>query len=437
MNTLFIRAFGCFSRIIASAFFALCAVIAVAPSHAVIGANDNAPAATVLLPYFEIDLANGSGPQTSIRISNTSATAVLANVTLWTDWGIPTKSFNVYLTGYDTSEIDLRLIFKGHLPRTATAGQDPTNVISPQGNLSQDINFASCGGILPYTTLMPAAEVAALRAAHTGASSTTFGGSCGGKNHGDGRARGYVTIDVVNQCTLLNPSSPGYFVAGGQGIATNQNVLVASYTTIDRDNNFSTTEALVHVEASPTDPISSTPGNITFYSRFVGGNASDNREPLGTVWNARYANGGVYTGGTHLLVWQDPLQTVTPVACGNTAAPFPLRLGELLAFDEQEEVAVSPTADFGGSIPGAGAGAFELVAQRVVTTPLSPFTFGHMILNFNQFTGQTGTAGGSITARRQAVVSVQTSSTGRFAISTGAVRLFSASQPLIEQIIYR
>jgi len=401
-----------------------CAVLAgliALPAQAVIGAHDNVPAATLLLPYFELDLNDGNGPQTSIRLSNSSATAILANVTLWTDWGIPTKSFLIYLVGYDTSEIDLRLVFKGHLPRTASAGQDPTDKISPKGPLSQDINFASCSGILPYTTLLPAAEVSALRNAHTGLASATFGGSCGGKNYGDGLARGYVTIDTVNNCTLRNPSIAGYFGAGGSGDATNQNVMTASVTTINRVQNSATTDPLVHIEASFNNPITSTSGQPTFYGRLVANTAVDNREPAGTVWNARYLTGGLFTGGTSIIAWQDPGQVVTPVACGNTAAPFPLSLGQVVAFDEQEHVAVSPTSSL-PPIPSGGATSFPVVAQRVASASLSPFSFGHLLLNFNQYTGN------AVTTRRQSVVGVQHDASGRFSASTGAVRLFSADQ---------
>ena len=36
-------------------------VLPVAPANAVIGTIDNVPAATLLLPYFEVDLANPNG----------------------------------------------------------------------------------------------------------------------------------------------------------------------------------------------------------------------------------------------------------------------------------------------------------------------------------------------------------------------------------------
>jgi hypothetical protein len=412
-------------------------LVLIQPAQAVIGAGDNVPAATLLLPHFEVDLNSDTGPQTSVRLSNASASAVLAHVTLWTDWGIPTRSFMLYLTGYDTSEIDLRLVFKGHLPRTASVGQDPepADQISPQGLLSQDINFASCNGMLPYTTLLPAADVTALRNAHTGVASTTFGGACGGKNYGDGRARGYVTINTTSQCTAVHPTSAGYFINGGSGIATNQNVLIGTSTAIDRSQGTASSEPLVHIEASSTNPISSTSGEPTFYGSLLGNSAADNREPLGTVWNARYLNGGSFTGGTRFTVWQDPGQVVTPAACGTTPAPFPLSLGEVIAFDEQEQAAVSPAID---SRPvSSAAGAFSVVSQKISTVPLTPFSFGHMILNFNQFTGQTSNSSGAISARRQAFVSVDHRATGRFSTSTGAVRLNSADQPLDSQPRYR
>ena len=55
--------------------------------------------------------------------------------------------------------INLRdILANGILPRTASDGQDPADTISPQGPFSQDINFASCTGLLPPPTL-PAAFV--------------------------------------------------------------------------------------------------------------------------------------------------------------------------------------------------------------------------------------------------------------------------------------
>src|SRR6187549_255511 len=118
-------------------------------AQAVIATVDDVPAATLLLPYFEVDLANENGVNTLFSINNASATAILAHVVLWTDLSVPTFDFNIYLTGYDVQTISIRDIFHGIVPRTASDGQDPTDTISPQGTFSQDINFASCTGQLP------------------------------------------------------------------------------------------------------------------------------------------------------------------------------------------------------------------------------------------------------------------------------------------------
>src|SRR3954462_6397294 len=130
------------------------------------------PAATLLLPYFEVDLGPSAGQTTLFSINNASATAALAHVVVWTDLSVPVLDFNVYLTGYDVQTINLRdVIVNGMLPRTASAGQDPTAPLSPKGTFSQDINFASCQGLLPPPPL-PADFVAHLQASLTGHPST-------------------------------------------------------------------------------------------------------------------------------------------------------------------------------------------------------------------------------------------------------------------------
>src|SRR5690242_2352972 len=76
------------------------------------------PAATLLLPYFEVDLANKLGRTTQFTINNASATAILAHVTVWSDLAVPVLVFNVYLTGYDVQTIDMRDILQtGVMPK--------------------------------------------------------------------------------------------------------------------------------------------------------------------------------------------------------------------------------------------------------------------------------------------------------------------------------
>ena len=92
---------------------------------------DDVPAATLLLPYFEVDLTNLNGVNTLFSINNASNTAAVAHVTLWTDESIPTLDFDVYLTGFDVQTISLRDIFNGVLPRTADVGIDPDAAVLP------------------------------------------------------------------------------------------------------------------------------------------------------------------------------------------------------------------------------------------------------------------------------------------------------------------
>ncbi|HEX2224565.1 MAG TPA: hypothetical protein VHN15_10200, partial [Thermoanaerobaculia bacterium] len=200
-----------------------------APAAADIGTVDDVPAATLLLPYFDVDLDNPQGITTLFSVNNASATAVLAHVVLWSDLSVPVLDFNVYLTGYDVQTINLRdILVSGLMPRTASDAQDPADTISPQGRFSQDINFASCAGQLPLPNL-PAAFITHLQNALTGQSSTVLGNRCAGQNKGDRIARGYVTVDTVSNCTLRFPGDAGYFAAGGSGDATNQNVLWGDY----------------------------------------------------------------------------------------------------------------------------------------------------------------------------------------------------------------
>ncbi|HXO21059.1 MAG TPA: hypothetical protein VOA87_14180, partial [Thermoanaerobaculia bacterium] len=222
------------------------------PAGAVICTIDDVPAATLLLPYFEVDLANPNGVTTLFSVDNAAAAAVLAHVVIWSDLSVPVLDFNIYLTGYDVQQINLRdLIVNGLIPQTASAGQDPNDTISPKGVFSQDINFASCNGQLPPPNL-PASFITHLQNSLTGQFSAILGG-CAGQNFGDNIARGYVTVDTVNNCTLRFPGDVGYFAAGGTGDATDQNVLWGDYVYFNSSTNRADGETLVHIEASSTN----------------------------------------------------------------------------------------------------------------------------------------------------------------------------------------
>ncbi len=368
-----------------------------------------APAATLLLPYFEVDLRRDNGVNTVFTVNNASNRAVLAHVTLWSDLSVPTFDFNIYLTGYDAEVIDLRQLFvNGFIPANASDGQDPVDTISPQGAYSQDLDFTSCQGQLPLPAV-PVFLLSHITAAHTGQASPIFGGLCSGRNLGDRIARGYITVDTVTNCTLRFPTDEGYFGIGGD--ATDQNVLFGDVLYTDVRSRKAVEATLVHLQADAGHPSTSTAGSYTFYGRYTGWNGSDHREPLPTNFAVRY-NAATETT-TDLLVWRDSKQLVTPFVCGALPTVFPLGQEEIVAFDEQENPTVIVDQPFTAE------------AQRVrvdgASLPVLADT-GWLYLNLNL----AGTAPPADPNAAQAWVSKWTDLGGRVRVGSDAIQLDNA-----------
>jgi hypothetical protein len=373
------------------------------------------PAATLLLPYFEVDLANPTGVTTLFSINNTSANAILAHVVVWSDLSVPVFLFNVYLTGYDVQAINLADIFvRGALPQTASAGQDPNDTISPQGTLSQDINFASCQGQLPTGTL-PATFITHLQTALTGQFSSLLGG-CAGLAYGDNIARGYITVDTVNNCTLRFPGDAGYFAGDGTGDATDQNVLAGDYYYVNSGTNRADGDTLVHIQADPIDPETSASGQYTFYGRYVNWTAIDHRQPLATTFFARYLNGGPFSGGTNMATWRDSKVRQGAFKCGTPPAWYPLTQARMVIFDEQEHPSIpSPSI-----LPFPAAAESTKVGGAALPTP---FNFGWILYDLN---ATAGTAPPEDPLAQQAWMTVIFSALGRYSIGFSATQLDTA-----------
>ncbi|AVP96367.1 hypothetical protein C7S18_03800 [Ahniella affigens] len=299
-----------------------------------------------MVPYFEVSRETNDPRNTLVEIYNTSATAVLAHVTLWTDVGIPAHTFNVYLTGYDQQTLNLREILIGGLPRTASAGQDPTNTISRKGVFSQDINFASCSGQLPDGAIS-SVPPDLFRALSGQAAPDIFAGQCGGRNVGDGLARGFITIDTVNNCTVRGPNELGYFGPGGTGDATNQNVLVADYHIFDAVNRRLLSESAVHLQALST----LAPGSPTFYG-FAGSNGSDQREPLPSEFRGKFAQ-----ARTTLLYWRQPTSIPNVFACGGTGPNLANGQFQVAGFSASGATTPAATGNFFPDAAGIVSGA--------------------------------------------------------------------------------
>jgi hypothetical protein len=430
------------------------------PAVAEICTIDDVPAATLLLPYFEVNLADPAGVTTLFSINNASASAAVAHVTLWTDQSIPTLDFDVYLTGYDVQTINVRDIFNGNLPVTADDGADPGDTANPndgisnQGALSQDINFPGSSGpcVAAYTNpVLDNFRITNLRAAHTGQNAPAYGG-CLGANYGDNIVRGYITVDSVTQCNLLFPSSATYFSGG---IADNRNILWGDYFYVNNGQNFAQGETLVHVEAcTPGNGFSGyvgngagfcpfAPGEYTFYGRYASVAGQDQREPLSTTFATRFINGGVFDGGTDLIVWRDsktiPTGVNGPYTCGSTTRPawFPLNQTDVVAFDEQENPQdLCFTGDIVSPPLGGAQTCFPLEAQRVSLSggniigsdPTPDAEFGWMYLNLN--TAVAGITYPAIDPNiAQAWVTTVMDAEGRFSVGFDAIQLDSACDP--------
>lgn len=412
------------------------ALAAAAPAAALVCTADAVPGATLLLPYFEVDLDDPNGLTTLFSVDNASATAVLVHAVLWSDLSVPVASFNVYLTGYDVQTLNLRdLLVHGSLPQTATAGQDPADTLSPKGAYSQDINFGSCAGRLPPPP-MSAAELASVQAALTGRPSPLGDHLCAGRDLGDRVARGYITLDAVNNCTLRNPGDAGYFDGPGtSGDATEQNVLWGTWYIVDAAHDVAEGSTMVAVEASHTDPATAS-GRYTFYGRYVGWSGRDHREPLATSFASQFATSGTFAGHADLIVWRDTKVVQAPFPCSSPPSWYPFIQEAIGIFDEQEHPVAPVFVPIPEPLPPVVIPAFPAAAQRTqvggIELPV-PYDFGWLYVDLNVYGGsfvapQTAGPASDPYAAQGWVVAVQ-SAAGRFATGLEAFRLDSACNP--------
>lgn len=270
------------------------------------------PAATLLFPYFEVDLASFRGPATLIDIVNRDTEGpVLAHVTLWTDWAVPTGGFDVFLGPGDVLPISLRdLLTTGQAPETGPGASA----------------FPGCPDTLGGAFAAPSM----LERAHTGRATS---GVCLGSARPDpDRAVGFVTVDVVRRCGApTDPASPGYF-AGEDSKAGTANLLWGNYYLVEPLENFAQGATAVHVVA---DPAAFEPGDTTFYGPWIGSSAADGRAPLPSEWRARYLELG-RNGESELLVWRAPVDPRgSGVACGTAPGWVPLGEEAIVGWDEE------------------------------------------------------------------------------------------------------
>jgi hypothetical protein len=301
------------------------------------------PAATLLLPYFEVDLADPRGETTLFTITNASPLEQIAHVTLWTDYGFPVIDFNVYLTGYDVQGLNLYdVIAEGQLaPPRGTGFDDPG---SPEGDYSDDnpaIQRETCRN-LPMA--LASVYLTRMQQAFTQGSVAPLGGSPGCSRIGGvhPHATGYATIDVSRRCGILMPTDPAYYT---DEIAFD-NVLTGDFMQVNGNQNFAQGNPLVHIRAVPEGGTSATRASDpalrsnlprTFYGRFqsAASPTADGRQPLPSSFMARWISGEAGSLESSFKIWREG--NAGPNAdCTVYRQNEHIPVGDIVRFDEEE-----------------------------------------------------------------------------------------------------
>jgi hypothetical protein len=370
------------------------------------------PAATLLLPYFEVEVRKHvkDASNTIFSVVNTSRQPQIARVTVWTDYGYPALWFNLFLTGYGVESISLYdVIANGVLPQTSSA--------APAGSRSKandaNPNIVSIEDCAPPGPL-PQSSVDAL------VGLLTAGGSEGECRLGGSHpmAVGYVTVDVVNSCSKVSPLDPAYYVK----TLLFDNVLSGDWERVVPDaavGNYAGGNPLVHIRAIPEGGAA---GSVaaglpyTFYDRMTpaGLRHVDRRQPLPSRFAARYIEGG--TGGFHTeyTMWRE---AATSASAGCVSANASVPYMSIVRYDEFE----NPTV-------GAGAHAMALAAAASTTSPVFPprvgaSVAGWMLFNLDNSAGVSASTPYSVARPSQNWIVIKMQAEGRYGVEFDATAL--------------
>ncbi|MCU1229649.1 MAG: hypothetical protein JWO97_2533 [Acidobacteria bacterium] len=297
--------------------------------------NDNScdiavtPAATLLLPYFEVDKLR----TTLFTVINVSPQPQIARVTLWTDWAFPAYSFDLYLTGYGVESVNLRDVFAGAVPSTPADAMpgDRSQSANPNHLPSMPVDCAQ------RPAAVPPAMLADLQQMFTTGHVSACGATRVGSPHES--AIGYATIDVVATCSPLNPSSPDYYSTD----LLFDNVLLGDYEEVSATaSGDATGYPMVHIRAIPEGGAAgsyvATNLPFTFYDRMTtraGGYArtADRRQPLPTTFALRCVQSENVS--TRVQIWREALTGTAP-RCDDYARNRNQPILDPVRFDEHE-----------------------------------------------------------------------------------------------------
>jgi hypothetical protein len=228
---------------------------------------DQRPAATLLVPYFQVainsdmSVTTGAGSlDTIVTIGNASSAPMIAHVSIYNERSFLVLDFNVALTGFDVQAMSMAAVLSGNLPATPVStshaspdtsvltndpcmrngAAHPTSVqtaVDPYqymrirpcaaGNTNCDASGDPADAVLA-TTLYPSPAWPAggsFAQAVIGQLTEGLAASCpayvappptNGKP-----ARGYIVIDHVNYCTISDPSVDRYYTRDAIGMENN------------------------------------------------------------------------------------------------------------------------------------------------------------------------------------------------------------------------
>jgi hypothetical protein len=294
-----------------------------------------APAATLLLPYFEVDIDDAAGETTLFTITNVSNEDQIAHVTLWTDYSFPVIDFNIYLTGYDVQSINLYdIIERGLIAPDAGTGTDVTD----RGDFSVTNGDLALGACDRLPGQLDDAYIVRMQSAFIDGSVPDLGTLAGCSDVGNphDNAVGYVTIDVADLCSTSLPTDPGYFTTEIRF----DNVLIGDYQQVNSGEDFAQGNPMVHIRAIPEGGEPGEPAIInfdrTFYSRYQSGGVLDRRQPLPSVFAARWIEGGAGDFQTFFKIWREGQTDFADAnACGEWDNNVTVA-AEIVVFDEAE-----------------------------------------------------------------------------------------------------
>jgi hypothetical protein len=322
------------------------------------------PAATLLLPYFEVEVAKDAtvANNTIFTVVNTSKLPQIARMTIWTDYGYPVIWFNLFLTGYDVVPVSMYDILNNAQIPTASSATAPGSRSAPNDANPRIASLQSCeaGQLSPSL-------IQAVTAALT--NGTLANSECSvGAPHAT--ASGYVTIDLVNSCSNVSPLDPVYY----SQILAYDNVLTGDYEHVFPDRstgNFAGGSPLVHIKAIPGGGNANVSTSLpyTFYDRFTptGGRRVDRRQPLPSVFASRFIQGGPTAFTTDFVFWREG--TGAPSGqCAGASIASAMPVATVIRFDEFENptlVAASMTSPATMSVSTAAASMPPLSGQSL------------------------------------------------------------------------